>query len=435
VKQLGEPNVPVKQEANAELSLVGVGRPGTFAINVGVRPEKGPCFNVFFAHPHSGGQHFNMLTFPRTSASGRLAMRREGAEILFLAADGPEAPLSELARLPCWPDLKAVLRLSAYQGSGPNPQPVDVTFSNMTLRADQILRGPQARQISAAAPAEPRKYAHILDYSQKPGRILSDFSAGNDQSGAFQVDDGGIRVHPPVKSEYRKDAATFYFRDSRFALEGDFEISLHYRVRAMGPYGREGTGSVSFSVVLQNDTRIGTISLGRSGSRDMPGRYGITKEIPTRTGLHYDSQHLRTNANSGRMIIQRTGSEAVFLAQEGETPPRELSRVPFTSGPIGKVRLVAYQGSNCTNVLDVTFSDFVVKAERIIDGETNAPIAPIAAASPSTGGGEESVVLDSMPHQTSRKWLYLKIALLLLGVVILFVGAWLVMNNSKRKSA
>jgi hypothetical protein len=432
VHQLGNTDTPPRQEANAEISLGGRGTYGAYAINVGYRVEKGVCFNVLYSHPHSGGYHFNVLTFPRTSKTGRIAMQKQGAQIVFFAADGPDAPLGELVRLPCRPELCPNLRFSAYHGNGGNPEPVDVTYSKMMLRADRFVRGTDARAVLPEA-GPPQPYGVHIDYSQRPERLLADFKGGNNTADAFRVEEKEIRINPPVLPAYRKDASTYYFRESCFALEGDFEISWRFRVNTIGPFGREGAGSAAFAVTLQNDTQIGTTSFSRGASRDVAARYAITSEIPNRNGLHYDSQHIRTAAQSGRMILQRIGCELTFTVEEDNGPPRMITRVPFISGRIPKLRLVAYQGSNCTNVLDAAISDFSVKAERIIDNETNEPLGanPTTSETGNHSGGEP-ILLDAMPQKVSKKWWYLKLGLLGLGILLLVSGVVIVLRSRMR---
>ncbi|WP_020470197.1 hypothetical protein [Zavarzinella formosa] len=424
VRKLGRDPQKVTNEVNAELSLSGRGQHGIMGINVNSHPESPSCFRVLRVNSKGdGGLHFNMLTFPRVSTTGRIGMKRQGDEVVFLAADGPDAPLVELVRYPSNPLVSPNLRISAYQGNGADLQPLNVLFSNFVIKAARIIRGPEATQ--AVPPAIPvGKYALQLDYSKNAARILTDFGNTNDNAGVFKVEGDGLRVVPPTLPAYSKEATGYWFRDSRFALEGDFEVSMKYRVNKASFGSREGYGSVSLNINFETESPIGSISFGRSFSKDVGHRYGITRYSPHKVGHNYDTMSVRTTAMSGRLIVQRVGAEMIFSAQEGDNPGiREIARMPYVTAPIRRLRLATDMGGNCTNVIDTNISDLTVKSGKLVDPESGRSLV----TAPAPGNGDtQTIMLDSVPQPKSRKWLYIGIsggifALLLLGAAVILV--------------
>jgi hypothetical protein len=76
---------------------------------------------------------------PAKERRGRMGLRREGKELVFLAADGPKAELAEIERLPFTAENIRAVRV--YADPGGSPTAVDVQVSEMQARAEQIARG------------------------------------------------------------------------------------------------------------------------------------------------------------------------------------------------------------------------------------------------------------------------------------------------------
>ncbi|WP_040888825.1 hypothetical protein [Zavarzinella formosa] len=426
VRQLAKDPKKITAEANAEIAMTGRGYHNGIGINVTSIPDSGTCFRVVRTNPkRDGGKHYNIVAFPRKFQTGRIGIRRQGADVILLAADGPDAQPVELVRYPWNPLVSPNLRVSAFQGNGPDMQPVHVLFSNFAIKADRIIRGPEARQVTP--PAVPAgTYGLHLDYSKTPGRILTDFNRSNDQMSVYRAEGKGIRIVPPEQPVYKKDAATYWFHDSKFALEGDFEVSMRYQINRINLIGAEGYGSASFSLHFETESPIGSISFSRGLSRDFGHRYGITRHSPTKAGPRYDTQSARANALSGRLIVQRVGAEMIFSAQEGENPLlMEIGRLPFATGPITRFRLATDMGGSCTNAIDMFISDLSVKSGKLVDPESGAPLvtAPVGA-DPATGD-TQTITLDSVPQPASRKWLFLGVGVAVVGVLLL--GVFIVM--------
>lgn len=424
VSAMGVKGEPITHEGNAELSLDARGRTGLLGINIGVRPDKKECFNILRYHHNPNGSHYNIITLPRKSNVGRIFMRREGDEITFEIADGPNAPLIEIVRYPFSATLSPNPRISIYQGNGRFPVPVNVLFDDVTLKADQILRGVEAK---AAPPTlvPPKEYPIQIDYSNNPAGILADFRHTNDSAKAFRLDGNVIRVQPPVAPTFKKGDPTYHYHDSWFSFTGDFECSFRYEVAQLGPIGPDGYGSCTVGMTLETESPIGSFSFGRGLDRRGGHRYSITRYSPTSLGGSWDTQAFPTRANTGRIILRRTGKDLVFLVQEGDSNKEvELTRQPFVSTPIKRLRLLVDQGNNGTNPINVAISELSVKAGRI--DEPEKILIPLPSPSKTTEAKttiEEPVVLEAAPRPPSRSGLYIGIligggVLVLLAVLI-----------------
>ena len=426
VTALGVKGEPIIGEGNAELSLVNRGQAGLVGINVSVREREKDCFNIIRITSNRNGSHFNWVTLPRKSNVGRIGMRRVGNELLFEAADGLQAPMIELVRYPFDTSLTPNPRVSVNQGPGRVPIPVNILYDEMTLRADQIIRGPEAN--ASPIPAKPpQSYPVQIDYSKNVAGILSDFSKSNDSSKAFRVEGNVIRVQPPVSAKHNKADQGYYFHDSRFSFTGDFECSCRFEVTQFGPIGPDGYGSCAVGMTLETESALGSFSLCRGFERNGGHRFSFTRYSPTSAGGIWDTQAFSTNANTGRLILRRTGSELTILVQEGDAGPLlELARQPFIPGPMNRLRLLSDQGGSATTPVNMAISELSLKAGRIDDpNKIQTPPAPKSDAN------EEPIILDAAPREPVKKGISKTI---LIGAVVFILGG-LVLIVLKRRSS
>jgi len=415
VRQIGPKGKPITTEANAEISTSSRGPHGYLGVNVNAMPDAPRCFRVVRSQPKLGGWHFNMTTYPRKSDTGRIALRRKGSEMSLLAADGPSEPLVELVRYPHDPRSSPNLRMSAYQGNQITRVPVNVLFGNVTVRADKFVRGPEAGSSQPRVP--PRTtYPVTIDYSRKPGSILTDFNHSNDNGKAFRVEGEGLRVQPPTLAQHKAGANAYWYRDSKFSLSGDFEVAVNFDVTKLGPVGREsGYRTASVSIGLQTDGPIGSVNFSR-GLSDTGQRYSITRHSPTKAGPSWDTMIFPTKADKGRLVLRRVGAELTFLVEEG-TVYAELLRTPWVTGPIPRLRLNADQGGTAVTPVNVLLTDFTVRAEGLLDPDKGTLLTPVArsdtaaptrvdgtAAVGGAAGDGEPLVLDAAPVEKSNKW-------------------------------
>jgi hypothetical protein len=76
---------------------------------------------------------------PTKLKRGRIALMRKGKEVVFLAADTPDAELEEVGRLP-FTDA-TVRQVRVFVDNGGSPTPVDVRVKLLAVRAEEITGG------------------------------------------------------------------------------------------------------------------------------------------------------------------------------------------------------------------------------------------------------------------------------------------------------
>lgn len=410
-------------ESNVELAADGRGWRGYYGISVSSDPAAGRCFRVVRVHPNRDGTHYDVRTFPRKADRGRVAVRRAGSEVAFVASDAPGEPLRELVRYPDDPLIARNPRLSAYQGDANAPLPVDVLVSNFLITG-RIVRGPAAGEVRPPA-APPTAWAASVDFARSRA-LLADF-AGNDDAGAIRSAGNDLRLKPPVRG-HATGANTYWFRDARVGLSGDFELSFAYALAELGPPGPQGRGFASFGVMLDTGHPLGSISLDRAFSRERGHHYFSTRHTPVGKDGLWDTQHVgcREPAPNGRMTVRRVGAEVALLAQDGDGLEWEVARVPFATKPVKIVRLVAYQGDTPETPIDVTLSDFRLRSAALTDAGTGLAFTPEAVRAVAESGG--AAVAAAEPPPRSRKW-----ALLLAVVAVAALGGLVAWRASGRK--
>ncbi len=79
-----------------------------------------------------------------TAKRGRMGLRREGKELVFLAADGPNAALEEVDRVPF--STGTIRAVRVFADTGGSPTALDVRVRDLQVRAEQIAAGAPPRQ-------------------------------------------------------------------------------------------------------------------------------------------------------------------------------------------------------------------------------------------------------------------------------------------------
>ena len=421
--KVGRAGTNYAEEGNTELSLAEPGR-GHTGISVAVSPGFGKCFNVGRHGPDRGGMHWNTVHFPRKSDSGRVCLRRRGGELIFLVADGLNAPLVELVRHAADPRLHPIPRISTYQSHGKVPVPVDVFWTDFVIQSQSVVRGVEA-QIPLTPLPVPQSYPVAIRYSSGKD-ILADFPHGNGE--AFRAEGVAVHAQPPIGPD-SKTGKAYWFLDSRYQVVGDFEVSALFAVQQLGPPGRAGYNSAAICFGLETGGPLGSVSVGRAASRTDQA-YTVTRYAPTKQGGTWDTQRVPTTAKTVRIIMRRTGSELTLLTQEqGQSTPLELVRFPVTAGPIPRLRLLADQGGTPATPVDALISELTVKAERLTDTDGHDLLAGQTPQDTSTTDG---IVLDSAPRSQSRKWLLLGVAAVAVVSATITAAAFLTARSRRR---
>ncbi|HEY1380014.1 MAG TPA: hypothetical protein VGF55_24640, partial [Gemmataceae bacterium] len=105
----------------------------------GVQVGNGPGYVVTRGHRADGPIGYESTHYPSKAKAGRLVLRREKADMVCLAADGPQGELRELVRLPFTPATVSKVRLFADPGESHGS--VDARFTEVQVRAVEIAGG------------------------------------------------------------------------------------------------------------------------------------------------------------------------------------------------------------------------------------------------------------------------------------------------------
>jgi hypothetical protein len=426
VRTLNLKGAPPIDEANAEFGVFHSGNSPYLGINVSVHHAHQQCFHVLRRENNLLGSHFNIVPFPRKSDVGRMVIRRAGSETIFLVKDGPDVPLVELVRYGSDPAKAPRLRFSSYQGNNKILAPIDVTFSKIDIKAKSILRGKELLELIKPKAATPL-YPIVIDYSQDPSTIFHDFCLSNDPNNTFSMEGDSVRIKPVIRKE--KDAPGYFFRDTRYAVGGDFEYSAHFELNSAGPLDPRGYRSTSFGISLETPGPMGSVNLTRRFADGIGHCFTVVRFSPTRAGPNHDHQFFATKAMSGDLLLRRVGIEVYCLIrEEGKTEFTELCHFPFVSTPIDRLRMIVDQGGTARTPIDGTLSKIMVKTNQVIENERVIAVTPKKDASGNAIEGEP-VILAAVPQKVSRKWQYLGIGA---GVFLFALVGTLIVRKKRR---
>ena len=125
-------------DAPAENSWGGIQR----AFN----PKYGNCYILMTALPGSDGkmtEQFKLLATKTTK--GKLALRREKSDLVFLAAETPGAELAEIHRFPFTDQTIRGVRF--FGDPGGSPTPLEARLGDMQIRAEEITGGIPKKEV------------------------------------------------------------------------------------------------------------------------------------------------------------------------------------------------------------------------------------------------------------------------------------------------
>ena len=114
---------------------------GNVQITRGFMGDKPPVAGYIFtqAIPHESDTKYEVTMFPSTAKRGRMALKREKDELIFLAADKPADSLSELGRIKFTKEKITKMRFVADRGGDNNT--FDNSIGSLKVRADEITGG------------------------------------------------------------------------------------------------------------------------------------------------------------------------------------------------------------------------------------------------------------------------------------------------------
>jgi hypothetical protein len=112
---------------------------GSVSITRGYTGDKKAGYVVTRGKPGDTGMEYKSDFFPATAPAGRLVLRREKADVVCLAADGPNGEPRELCRVPF--TNQTVREVRFYADPGGSPTAVDARLMRIQVRAVEIAGG------------------------------------------------------------------------------------------------------------------------------------------------------------------------------------------------------------------------------------------------------------------------------------------------------
>jgi hypothetical protein len=136
---LGMPKPQSGYGVSCGIAVDTKGPGGMVAITRGETVGKGSTYVVTRGKQEAGETKYDSTFYPTTAKTGRLILRREKADVICLAADGPQAEPRELIRLPFVPDTIRQVRL--FGDLGGSHTSLDARLTQIQIRAVEIAGG------------------------------------------------------------------------------------------------------------------------------------------------------------------------------------------------------------------------------------------------------------------------------------------------------
>ncbi|HJT78067.1 MAG TPA: hypothetical protein VJ739_12760 [Gemmataceae bacterium] len=112
------------------------------------RVQEGGAYVLQTSLPSGGQAQEEYQVVPTKARQGRIGLRREGKELVFLAADDPKAEPEEIGRLPFTERTIQAVRL--FADAGGSPTAVDVRLHEVTVRAEETTGGVPKGEVRAS---------------------------------------------------------------------------------------------------------------------------------------------------------------------------------------------------------------------------------------------------------------------------------------------
>ena len=104
------------------------------------RPRTGDCYFVMTMLPGADGKMKTQTgLFPTKVVKGKLGLRREGSDLIFMAADSPTAELAEVHRFPFSDETIRSVRF--FGDPGGSPTALEARLGNLSIRAEEMTAG------------------------------------------------------------------------------------------------------------------------------------------------------------------------------------------------------------------------------------------------------------------------------------------------------
>ena len=232
-------------------------------------------------------------------------------------------------------------------------------------RANRRTRFPEP-QANRPRPAD----ASLSTAARSPGRFTWDFRQG--------VDARNMALVPGNSHEEVRRATPDGFRCTlppdyegvrycglrlQFDLRGDFEITASYEILSLPPGVRGSHPGVKLTV---GDAYEEVAMMERQHLYDGREILNAYRSWPEDGKKRYDVRAMPTDARSGRMRLQRSGSTIRFLSAIGESEEFvEMWTTEFPPNDIERIDLAAQTGGAPTGI-DMVWTDLDVQADALV---------------------------------------------------------------------
>ncbi len=166
--------------------------------------------------------------------------------------------------------------------------------------------------------------------------------------------DGTLRINVPPAIEKRPLMGL----ESRFGVEGDFEIRVDYRIRAMP---RPQTEWVNASIFIIGPDGMAAIT--RTNNSATGDGYSLWFQPPDGSKAKGAATNVKTSDRAGTLYLARSGAQLAFSSSARGQPPNTIGSVEYGEKPIDKVAFHLLVPPMKSPV-DIEFDSIAIKANR-----------------------------------------------------------------------
>ncbi len=232
-------------------------------------------------------------------------------------------------------------------------------------RSNRRARFPEP-QANGPRPAD----ASLSTAVQSPGRFVWDFRQGVDERNmAFLPDSSHQEVRKSTPEGFRCtlppgfNPIRYCGLRLRFDLRGDFEVTASYEILSLPPGVRGSHPGVKLTV---RDAHEEVAMMERQHLHDGREIVNAYRSWPEGGKKRYDVRAMPTDARSGRMRLERSGTTIRFLSAVGDSEEFvELWATEFPPNDIEQIDLAAQTGAAPTGI-DMVWTDLDIQADALV---------------------------------------------------------------------
>jgi hypothetical protein len=377
-----------------------------------VQKPTGPGFGANFVTTGPDGKdNFKGLSFREAKQSkGKMRLVRAGKKLIYQIADGDGGFLVIATKDFGAEDVIAV-RLHATTGwqmkSG-----VDVRFTNLTLRAEQILK------------SVPREFAEGIEIQLRDGIEKHPWLRldGSDAPAIAKTDAQGLRFLVPAGRDDNGEVGVA----SSMRLRGDFEITMQYELLALPDPPPELGAGVALQIQLDTPDLF-KVHLNRNRNPNGPV-YGANYLFTDKDGKGIfkgiSVYHANEHEKQGSLRLVRKGKRLSYQIAEGTAPFMTIESKDIGTADVILARALCNTGWKSDVSVDIRFIRLELRADQMPNKAAPLPAPPV---------GAPDAPAAATPEAASKSWL---VAFLIVGVALVMLlaiaaGLWLFLRSRR----